>query len=147
MNKALAFKANGQPFGVTSAVVPAGTKGFLYLEAQNEPAVKAAINGLRGVRTKLRKVPIPDMTAVLSVRSATRAKPVRQNQFIRLKRKPYTDDLAKVVEVLAGGERAVVQFIPRIDLVSLSADAETRNARKSLRPPQRFFNPEEVRFF
>ncbi|CAN0011203.1 unnamed protein product [Ectocarpus fasciculatus] len=146
MNKALAFKANGQPFGVTSAIVPAGTKGFLYLEAQNEPAVKAAINGLRGIyHSKLRKVPIPDMTAVLSVRSATRAKPVRQNQFIRLKRKPYKDDLAKVVEVLAGGERAVVQFIPRIDLVSLSADAETRNARKSLRPPQRFFNPEEIK--
>lgn len=49
--------------------------------------------------SKLRKVPIPDMTAVLSVRSATRSKPVRQNQFVRLKRKPYKDDLAKVVEV------------------------------------------------
>ena len=51
--------------------------------------------------TKLRKVPIPDMTAVLSVRSATRSKPVRQNQFVRLRRKPYKDDLAKVVEVRA----------------------------------------------
>ncbi|CAM9836217.1 unnamed protein product, partial [Hapterophycus canaliculatus] len=148
MNKAVFFKTNGKNFGVTSVVVPAGTKGFLYLEADNEPSVKAAINGLRGVRiyhSKLRKVPIPDMTAVLSVRSATRAKPVRQNQFVRLKRKPYKDDLAKVVEVLAGGERAIVQFIPRIDLVSLSADAETVNARKALRPPQRFFNPEEIK--
>lgn len=43
------------------------------------------------------------MTAVLSVRSATRAKPVRQNQFVRLKRKPYKDDLAKVVEVRQAG--------------------------------------------
>lgn len=43
-----------------------------------------------------------------------------------------------------GGERAVVQFIPRIDLASLSADKETALARKALRPPQRFFNPEEV---
>lgn len=50
MNKAVYFKANGKAFGVTSVVVPAGTKGFLYLEAQNEPAVKMAINGLRGVR-------------------------------------------------------------------------------------------------
>lgn len=41
------------------------------------------------------------MTAVLSVRSATRAKPVRDNQFVRLKRKPYKDDLARVVEVRA----------------------------------------------
>lgn len=53
MNKAVHFKASGQQFGVTSVVVPAGTKGFLYLEAQNEPAVKAAINGLRGVRLGL----------------------------------------------------------------------------------------------
>lgn len=38
----------------------------------------------------------------------------------------------------------MVQFIPRIDLVALSADPETAAARKLLRPPQRFFNPEEV---
>lgn len=50
MNKAVFFKTNGKNFGVTSVVVPAGTKGFLYLEADNEPSVKAAINGLRGVR-------------------------------------------------------------------------------------------------
>lgn len=53
MNKAVHFKATGQSFGVTSVVVPAGTKGFLYLEAKNEPAVKAAINGLRGVRVNI----------------------------------------------------------------------------------------------
>lgn len=41
----------------------------------------------------------------------------------------------------------MVQFIPRIDLVALSADPETAAARKALRPPQRFFNPEEVRWF
>ena len=42
------------------------------------------------------------MTAVLSVRSATRSKPVRDKQFVRLRRKPFTDDLAKVVEVRCG---------------------------------------------
>lgn len=50
-------------------------------------------------------------------------------------------------QVLAGGEKAVVQFIPRIDLVALSADPETAAARKAIRPPQRFFNPEEASFF
>lgn len=49
MNKAVYFKSSGKEFGVTSVVVPAGTKGFIYLEALNEPAVRAAINGLRGV--------------------------------------------------------------------------------------------------
>ena len=38
----------------------------------------------------------------------------------------------------------MVQFIPRIDLASLSADKETALARKALRAPQRFFNPEEA---
>lgn len=52
MNKALFFKTNGKEFGLTSVVVPAGTKGFIYLEAMNEPAVRSAINGLRGVRHK-----------------------------------------------------------------------------------------------
>lgn len=55
-----------------------------------------------------------------------------------------TTGLSTTQQVLAGGERAVVQFIPRIDLVALSADPETAAARKALRPPQRFFNPEEV---
>lgn len=49
MNKALHFKTQGKDFGLASVVVPAGTKGFIYLEATNEPAVRAAINGLRGV--------------------------------------------------------------------------------------------------
>lgn len=59
--------------------------------------------------SKLRKVPVPDMTAVLSVRDATRSKPVRQGQFVRLKRKPYKDDLAKVVEVRRKGRTTICQ--------------------------------------
>ncbi|CAM9377024.1 unnamed protein product, partial [Discosporangium mesarthrocarpum] len=146
MNKAMFFREEGKEFGLCSAIAPAGSKGFLYLEAANEPLVRAAINGLRGIyHSKLKKVPIPDMTAVLSVRAETRSKPVTENQFVRLRRMPYKDDLAKVVEVHAGGERAVVQFIPRIDLAALSADPDTAAARKRIRPPQRFFNAEEIK--
>ena len=54
MNKAAHFKSTGKAFGLTSVVVPAGMKGFLYLEATNEPAVRAAINGFRGVRASVR---------------------------------------------------------------------------------------------
>ena len=81
--------------------------------------------------SKLRKVPIPDMTAVLSVRKQARARQADRTP----QAEAVSDDLAKALGVLVGGEGAVVQLIPRIDQASVSADRETTLylARKALR--------------
>ena len=67
MNKCIAYAKRGRPLGITS-VVAAQTKGKIYIESYSEPAVKEAIQGVRGImQGSFRKVPISDMTTVMTV--------------------------------------------------------------------------------
>ncbi|CAN0213083.1 unnamed protein product, partial [Phaeothamnion confervicola] len=114
MNKAAAFRRDGNKFGILSAVAP-GVKGFIYLEAMNEPDVRRSISGMSKIyHSKLRMVPIRDMPNVLTV--SAKARPLREGQYVRLIRPPlYKDDLARVEELYDSGSRAVVAYIPRLD--------------------------------
>jgi hypothetical protein len=67
MNKCVAFARQGKPLGVTSAVA-AQSKGRIYIESFSEPAVREAMQGIRGLLiNNLRLVPINDMTTVMTV--------------------------------------------------------------------------------
>jgi len=64
MNKCTAFARQGRPLGI-SAVIAAQSKGKIYVESFSEPAVKEAIENVRGLMAqKMRLVPIGDMTTV-----------------------------------------------------------------------------------
>ena len=67
MNKCVAFAKRGNPLGIIS-VVAAQTKGKIYVESFSEPAVMEAVQGVRGVmQYTMTKVPISDMTTVMTV--------------------------------------------------------------------------------
>ena len=67
MNKAAAFARQGRPLGITGAIA-AQSKGKIYIEAYEEPAVIEALEGIRGIMQYSRtKLPISDMTTVLTV--------------------------------------------------------------------------------
>jgi transcription elongation factor SPT5 len=67
MNKCIAHARKGKPLGITSALA-AQSKGRIYIESFSEPAVREAIQGVRGILAyKLRLVPINDMTTVMTV--------------------------------------------------------------------------------
>ena len=67
MNKCVAYAKQGRPLGITS-VVAAQTKGKIYVESYNEPSVIEAVQGVRGLmQYTMRKVPISDMTTVMTV--------------------------------------------------------------------------------
>jgi transcription elongation factor SPT5 len=73
MNKCIAYASQGKPLGITSAVA-AQSKGRVYIESYSEPAVKEAVQGVRGLlQYSMRLVPISDMTTVMTVTS--KAKP------------------------------------------------------------------------
>lgn len=57
----------------------------------------------------------------------------------------YKGDLALVRAVRESGLKAIVQCVPRLDLTlgDLSAE-EARKRRRNVRPPQKFFNAQEV---
>ena len=144
MNKAVAFARQNRPLGITGAIA-AQSKGKIYVEAFSEPAVMEAIQNVRGLlQYSMRLVPIGDMTTVMTVTS--KKKPVQKNEWVRLTRGHYKGDLALVKEVKDSGLRCIVQCVPRLDLTlgDLSAE-EARMRRRTVRPPQKFFSPQELK--
>lgn len=72
MNKSIAYASQGKPLGITSAVA-AQSKGRVYIESYSEPAVKEAVQGIRGLmQYSMKLVPISDMTTVMTVTSKSK---------------------------------------------------------------------------
>ena len=69
MNKCKEFARQGKPLGITSAVA-SQSKGRVFIESYSEPAVKEAVQGIRGLLVySMRLIPINDMTTVMTVKS------------------------------------------------------------------------------
>ena len=143
MNKCVAFAMQGKPLGITS-VVAAQSKGRIYVESFSEPSVRDALQGIRGLLMYTMKlVPISDMTTVLDV--TVKKKPVQVNDWVRLTRGHFKGDLALVRAVRESGLKCIIQCIPRIDLtLSDLTPEEAKTRRRTIRPPQKFFNPQEI---
>jgi len=143
MNKCIAFARQGKPLGITSAIA-AQSKGKVYIESFSEPSVKEAVQGIRGLMSyTMRMVPINDMTTVMTV--VPKKKPVKKNEWVRMTRGPYKGDLALVRAVRGSGLKCVIQCVPRLDLtLSDLPPEEARIRRRTVRPPQKFFNAQEI---
>lgn len=143
MNKCVAYAKRGRPLGITS-VVSAQTKGKLYIESYSEPAVIEAIQGVRGVmQYTMTKVPISDMTTVMSV--VPKKVPVKKNDWVRMTRGHFKGDLALVNHVRDSGLKCVIQCVPRLDLtLSDLPPEEAKIRRRTVKPAQKFFNAQEV---
>ena len=168
MNKCVAFARQGRPLGICGAIA-AQTKGRIYVESFSEPAVVEAISGVRGLlQYTMRLVPIQDMTTVMTVvptkKPGTKSLSfrtmiviqlglltaflyftVKKNEWVRLTRGHYKGDLALVISVRDAGLKCVVQVVPRLDLtLSSLPPEEARIRRRTVRPPQKFFNEQEI---
>ena len=117
--KQFSAKMAGEALKLKSAFCT-GAKGYIYVEALAEPLAKEALSGLRGIFWSSKddvpafsKVPINQMTSLLNVKVTKR--PLKNNQFVRIKRGPLKGDLAKVVYVYEGSSKAVIQAVPRPD--------------------------------
>ena len=129
-----------------------GSAGFVYVEALNETFAKQIINGLRGMYgNTFAQIPVTEMTSVLSV--TVKKKPMTAGQWVRLKRGHLKGDLARIVELFDGGQRAFIQAVPRPDY-TLSEESKSERIGKSakdgsagskVRPQQRLFDPQEAK--
>jgi len=144
MNKSIAYAKAGKPLGITSAVA-AQSKGRVYVESFSEPALIEAVKGIRNLmQYTMRLVPISDMTTVMTV--VPKKKPVKKGEWVRLTRGHYKGDLALVKDVTAGNQKAIIQCVPRIDIQAFGLSVEEqRIRRRTVRPPQKFFNESEIR--
>ena len=143
MNKCVAYARQGRPLGIIGAIA-AQSKGRIYIESYSEPAVVEAVTGVRGLlQYTMKLVPIQDMTTVMTV--VPKKKPVKKNEWVRMTRGAYKGDLALVVKVRESGLKCIVQCVPRLDLAGLNLpEQEKRMRRRTIRPPKKFFNVQEI---
>ena len=72
--------------------------------------------------------------------------PVKKDDWVRMTRGHYKGDLGLVKAVRDSGLKCIVQCVPRIDLtLGDLPPEEARIRRRTVRPPQKFFNEEELK--
>lgn len=152
MRKAIDLEYTARPINIFSAFQRDSLPGMIYVEARSSQQVSQACNGLVGVYPSrgINLVPIDEMSALLQIKKQDLN--VTPGSWVRFKRGKYQGDLAQVILTSDNREEAELKFIPRIDLNPKDDPASDGRKRKkstigstgTMRPPQRFFNYEEV---
>ena len=154
MRKAIDLEYSNHPLSILSAFQRDSLPGMIYVEARSAKQVSDAINGLVGVFPSrgITLVPIEEMASLLQIKQQELT--VTPGSWVRIKRGKHNGDLAQVMDVTENGEEVGLKFIPRIDLnpkddLYTTVDGKKRKKptmglSASMRPPQRFFNYEEV---
>lgn len=159
VRKAMAENFTSSPMRIISAFCRDSIPGRVYVEARRADDVVKACNGLAGAyarqTTSLHLIPISEMADLLKLQKVQNE--IQVGGWVRIKRGKYAGDLAQVLDVSENGEEVGLKMIPRIDLnpkdSGLYTDSLGRKRKKgagssattvAFRPPQRFFNPEEV---
>jgi len=143
MNKYADKYNSDNPLKITSAYASDALKGFIYVEACNEAAVREAIKGLNlvFVNKPPSLVPINEMPSTLCMDSA-KLDSIKKNSWCRFNRGVYKGDLAQIVDIAEHKTNITVKVIPRVMFVS--NDKHHKKNKNAIRPPQRFFNPNEL---
>jgi transcription elongation factor SPT5 len=150
MRKAIDSRMKGGPLRIKSAFC-GSSKGYIYVEGVAEPLAREAVFGLRGIfQSSMKLVPVQEMTSLLNV--VTNKQPLQMNQWARVSRGPLKGDLARIVMLYEGGDKVMVQVVPRPDYSAGVTGAANANAAKKVsaaagskaRPPQRLFEVSEV---
>jgi transcription elongation factor SPT5 len=140
------------PLMIKSVIVPKDIKGFIYIEAFKQVHVKSAIEGIYSLKIgfwQQMMVPIKEMTEVLRVRTQVNFK---SNQWVRIKRGIYKDDIAQIDYVDVGQNKLHLKLLPRINYAKLRGalrlttdNSEHYKRKKNIRPPAKPFDPEAIR--
>ncbi|PCH36846.1 hypothetical protein WOLCODRAFT_127725 [Wolfiporia cocos MD-104 SS10] len=155
MRKAIDLEFSNRPLQILSAFQRDSLPGMIYVEARSAKQVSDACHGLVGIYPSrgIILVPIEEMASLLQIKKQDLT--VTPGSWVRIRRGKYQGDLAQVMDITENGEEVGLKFIPRIDLNPKddgALDALGKKRKKgavglasfSMRPPQRFFNYEEV---
>lgn len=155
MRKFLAYESmtdDPGPLQIKSVIALDSVKGYIYIESYKQTHVKQAIDGINNLRLGLHKqtmVPISEMTDVLRV---VREQPkLKRDQFVRLKRSIYKNDLAQVEYIDASSNQVCLRLKPRIDYTKMrgalrsTGDKDSLKRPKSKRPAAKLFDADAIR--
>lgn len=137
-----------EDLNIISAVVPSGVKGVIYIESFRQQHVLEAIQAIgnfRVGRLTADKVPKHEMEAVMHVTATGPS--LKANQWVRLKRGVYRDDLARVISVDNTQNYALLKLVPRIDYQRLIDMRDGGKKIKYMRPSAALFTAEKPQKF
>ncbi|CAG2112451.1 unnamed protein product [Medioppia subpectinata] len=130
-----------------------GIKGYIYIEAFKQTHVKQAIQGMGNLRLGIYRqtmVPINEMTDVLRVTKDNQQ--IKVNQWVRLKRGLYKDDLGQVDYVDTAQNQVHLKLIPRIDYTRLRGalraatnENDSLKRKRQKRPLPKLFDMDAIR--
>ncbi|KAI8926705.1 early transcription elongation factor of RNA pol II, NGN section-domain-containing protein [Entophlyctis helioformis] len=135
------------PLSIMSVFCRDSLQGYIYIEADKQAHVMAAIENVQNVyASKLALVPVNEMVDCLTIKA--KDVEVKPHSWVRIKRGKYDGDLAQVLEVTESGEMATVKLIPRLEA---SKDSRTvaaptmpgKRKKPEVRHPQRLFQPSD----
>ncbi|EKU23098.1 transcription initiation protein spt5, partial [Nannochloropsis gaditana CCMP526] len=149
MDMARRMTAKKQRVGITAAIF-AGTKGHVLIEARNEADASAAIraNSRFILSQRLEVVEYRYMATSLAVSEKVAPRPLRDGQWVRFKRGLYKGDLARVMAILEGGSKVVIEMVPRINYEDMARNPRAGNiyvVSAASRPGPKFFSASEAR--
>eukprot|EP01133_Synstelium_polycarpum_P016133 gene16133-19196_t len=133
---------------IKSVMAPHHLPGHVYVEAEREIHVKQAIRGMHQLVSFMPMI-IP-MKDVIEILTATRKSvELQRDTWVRVRLGKFKDDIGQIVESEPERGRCTVKLVPRMDFTNLKDkdDDETstpNNKRKTIRPPQRFFNAKDL---
>ncbi|XP_044014495.1 transcription elongation factor SPT5-like [Aphidius gifuensis] len=152
MRKFLTYANTDKPLQIKSVVVPESAKGYVYIESYKQPHVKAAIEGVSALNQyKQEMVPIKEMTDIMKVLKLNVT--LKRNQWVRIKRGIYKDDIAQVYHVAESQNKVELKLLPKIDYTRMRGALKTvaqNNPDAPKKKPKRpttakLFDPEAVR--
>lgn len=150
MRKAIDLEYTARNISILSAFQRDSLPGMVYIEAKSSAQVSHACQGLVGIYLSrgIALVPIDEMASLLQIKKQDVA--ITPGMWVRIKRTKYQGDLAQVLDISETGADVGLKLIPRIDMNprdDMSVDGRKRkkvSTSLNMRPPQRFFNADEV---
>ena len=118
-------------------------KGYIYVEAFKEANVREAIIGISLLReNSIKIVPLTEMTQVFNLDQIQKVD-LKPKQWVRIKNGLYEGDLAQIVHIEDPVNKIYVRIVPRLTEESKDSIGEyARKLKKSVRPSQKLFNPQ-----
>ncbi|KMZ85737.1 transcription factor [Plasmodium vivax Brazil I] len=109
------MKLKDNDFNIKGVYVSDNLKGYIYVEADSLYMLKRFLLGFKFINlNEITIVPVQELTSIFSMCHSKVIIP-KVNEYVRIKRGVYMNDIGQIFEVHEKGIYAIVRLIPRIE--------------------------------
>ncbi|CXH82568.1 transcription elongation factor SPT5, putative [Plasmodium berghei] len=108
------MKLQSNDFNIKGIYVSDDLKGYIYIEADSLYMLKRFLIGFKFINlNEISIVPVQELTSIFAMSHSKVVIP-KVNEYVRIKRGVYANDIGQIFEVHEKGIYAIVRLIPRI---------------------------------